>query len=128
MAPRKLQYFFTKIMGPYHFFDGSGPIFFCSVNAPSVFYDCHSSYRSLLPHSEFSFAFRCFPRLSQRQDKVNFTMIKFTISLCFFYLLGWHFYQNLVHIYRFSAADSLFAVAGMFIFYPAKHYFPNLAH
>ena len=36
MALRKLQYFFTKVMGPYHFFDGSGPTFFCSVNAPSV--------------------------------------------------------------------------------------------
>ena len=33
---QKLQYFFTKNMGPYHFFDGSGPIFFCSVNAPLV--------------------------------------------------------------------------------------------
>ena len=32
MALRKLQYFFIKVMGPYHFFDGSGPNFFCSVN------------------------------------------------------------------------------------------------
>ena len=34
MALQKLQYFFTNVMGPYHFFDGFGPIFFCSVNAP----------------------------------------------------------------------------------------------
>lgn len=36
MALRKLQYFFTKIMGPRHFFDGSGLNFFCSVNAPCI--------------------------------------------------------------------------------------------
>ena len=36
MALRKLQHFFTKVMGSYHFFDGSGPNFFCSVNEPFV--------------------------------------------------------------------------------------------
>ena len=32
MALQKLQCFFTKVMGPYRFFDGSGPKFFCRVN------------------------------------------------------------------------------------------------
>ena len=32
MALQKLQCFFTKVMSPYHFFDGSGPKFFCRVN------------------------------------------------------------------------------------------------
>ena len=35
MVLRKLQYFFTQVMGPYRFFDGSRPKCFCSVNAPS---------------------------------------------------------------------------------------------
>ena len=34
MALWKLQYFFTKVLEPYFFFGGSGPKFFCSVNAP----------------------------------------------------------------------------------------------
>ena len=36
MVLRKLQYFFTKDMGPYRFFDGFGPKFFCIVNTPLV--------------------------------------------------------------------------------------------
>ena len=32
MALWKLQCFFTKVMGLYRFFDGSGPNFFCRVN------------------------------------------------------------------------------------------------
>ena len=32
MALWKLQCFFTRVMGPYRFFDGSGPKFFCRVN------------------------------------------------------------------------------------------------
>lgn len=37
MDPRKLQYFFTKVMGLYHFFDGPGRKFFCSVNVPFIY-------------------------------------------------------------------------------------------
>ena len=32
MALQKLQCFFTKVMGPYRFFEGSGPKFLCRVN------------------------------------------------------------------------------------------------
>ena len=47
MALRKLQYFFTKVLGPYFFFGGSGPKFFCSVNAPKVFYAVNTcSYKT----------------------------------------------------------------------------------
>ena len=35
MALWKLQCFFTKVMSPYRFFDGSGPKFFCRVNGLS---------------------------------------------------------------------------------------------
>ena len=37
MALWKLQCFFTKVMGPYRFFDGSGPKFFCRVNGLSIY-------------------------------------------------------------------------------------------
>ena len=37
MALRKLQYFFTKVMGPYHFFDGSGTNFLSCVNELLVY-------------------------------------------------------------------------------------------
>lgn len=36
MTLQKLQYFLTKVLVPFHFFDGSGPNFFCGVNGLSV--------------------------------------------------------------------------------------------
>ena len=41
-GPAKLQYFFTKVLGPYFFFGGSGPKFFCSVNAPFKINKCNN--------------------------------------------------------------------------------------
>lgn len=35
-ALQKLHCFFTKVMSPYRFFDGSGPKFFCRVNGLAV--------------------------------------------------------------------------------------------
>ena len=81
----------------------------------SILYGRHQSYRFAISHIVNFHSLSDLVHVCHN-DRIKFTLIKFTISFCFF--IFWDDISNKTpSTYRFSPADFLFALADMFIYF-----------